>query len=87
MAALVFQGETKIAHIVAAGGQVTTPNAELIALEMGIATAVVAGCSSLVCFMDSTTAMTDVLDPSLHSGQVSSLAACSTLWKWFEEDH
>jgi len=69
------------------GGQVTAPNAELMALEMGIATVVAAGCSSLICFTDSTMAMKDVLNPSLHSGQGSSLAACTTLQKWFEQDH
>jgi len=86
LVALVFRGGTKIPHIVVAGGQATVPNAELMALEMGISTAVVVGCSLLVCFMDSTTAMTDVLDPSLHSSQISSLAVCSTLQKWFNQD-
>jgi len=62
-------------------------NAELMVLEMGIATAVAAGCSSLVCFMDSTMAMTDLLDPSPHFGQASSLAACSILHKWFTDYH
>ena len=65
----------------------TAPNAKLMALEMGITTVVAAGCSSLVCFMDSTTAMTDVLDPTPHSGQASSLAACVALWRWFEQGH
>jgi len=77
----------EIVHIVMAGGQATAPNAELMALEMGIATAVAAGCSSLVCFTDSTTVMNNVLDPSPHSGQVSSLAACTTLCRWLMEDH
>ena len=39
LASLVFQGNTKIAHIVAMGGQAMAPNAELMALEMSIATA------------------------------------------------
>jgi len=86
LATLVFQGGNKIAHIVAAGGRVTAPNAELMALEMGIATALAVGCSSLVCFMDSTMAMSDVVDPSPHSGQVSSLAACSALRTWLTQD-
>jgi len=86
LASLVFQGNAKIAHIVAVEGWVMAPNAELIALEMSTATALAAGCFSLVCFMDSTMAMTDLVDPSLHSGQNSSLAACSTLWHWFNED-
>ena len=50
LATLVFQGGNKIAHIVAAGRQATAPNAELMALEMGISTTLVVGCSSLVCF-------------------------------------
>ena len=77
----------KIAHMVTAGGQVTAPNAELMALEMGISTVVAVGCSSLVCFMDSMAAMTDLVDPSPHSGQVTSLAACGILHKWLTEDH
>ena len=86
LATLVFQGGTKVAHIVAVGGRATTPNAELMALEMSMATALVAGCSLLVCFTDSTTAMMDILDPTPHSGQASSLVACSRLWGWFEQD-
>jgi len=87
LAALVFRGGTKMAHIVAAGGRATAPNAELMALEMGISTALVVGCLSLICFTDSTMAMADLVDLSPHSGQVSSLAVCSTLHKWFTEDH
>ena len=64
----------------------TAPNAELMALEMGILTALVVGCSSLVCFTDSTLAMSDLVDPSPHSGQVSSLAACSALCVWLAQD-
>ena len=79
LAALVFWGGNKIAHIIAAGGQATAPNAELMALEMGVLTTLAVGCSSLVCFMDSTLAMADLVDPTLHSGQVSSLAACTAL--------
>ena len=84
---LVFWGGVKIAHIVVTGGRATTPNAKLMALEMSVATALVVGCSSLVCFMDSTTAMTNLVDPSPHSGQSSSLAACTALHRWFLEDH
>jgi len=86
LAALVFQGGTKMAHIVAVGGRATAPNAELMALEMGISMALSAGCSSLVCFMDSTMAMANLVDPTLHSRQVSSLAACMALHKWFLDD-
>jgi len=39
LSSLVFQGGMKIAHIVVAGGQATAPNAELMALEMSVATA------------------------------------------------
>jgi len=63
-----------------------TPNAELMALEMSIATALVAGCSTLMCFTDSTMAMDALVDPSLHLGQGSSLAACMALQHWFLED-
>jgi len=87
LAALVYQGGTKIMHIVAAGGWATAPNVELMALEMSVATALVAECSSLVCFMDSTVAMANLVDLSPHSGQVSSLAACSALCTWFSGDH
>jgi len=76
----------KIAHIVVAGGQATAPNAELMALEMGISTVLAAGCSSLVCFTDSMVAMADLVDPSPHSGQVSSLAVCSALHGWLTGD-
>jgi len=86
LATLVFRGGNRIAQIVAAGGRATTLNAELMALEMGISTALAGGCSSLVCFTDSTLAMTDLVDPSLHSGQASSLAACSALRAWFAQD-
>ena len=86
LAALVFWGGAKVAHIVAAGGQVMAPNVELMALEMSIATAMVVGCSSLVCFTDSMVAMADLVDPTPHSGQGSSLAACMTLWRWFLGD-
>jgi len=86
LATLVFRGGNKIAHIVAAGGRATAPNAELMALEMGVSTALAAGCSSLVCFTDSTLAMSDLVDPSPHSGQVSSLAACSALRTWLTHD-
>ena len=86
LATLVFRGGNKIAHIVAAGGRATAPNAELMALEMGISTALAAGCSSLVYFTDSTLAMTDLVDPSPHSGQASSLAACSALRAWLAQD-
>jgi len=67
-----------------AGGQATAPNAELMVLEVSMATALVVGCTSLVCFTDSMSAMSDLVDPSPHSGQGSSLAACSTLRCWFE---
>ena len=87
LASLVFWGEAKIAHIVAAGGRALAPNMELMALEMSIATALVAGCSFLTCFMDSTVAMADIMDPSPHSGQASSLAACTALRHWFLGDH
>ena len=87
LAALVFQGGVKIAHIVVAGGRATTPNAELMALEMGISTTLAVGCSSLVCFMDSMVAMSNLVDLSPHSGQVSSLAACMALRGWFTGDH
>ena len=79
LVALVFWGGTRIAHMVVAGGWVTAPNAKLMALEMGIATALVVGCMLLVCFTDLMAAIANVLDPSLHSGQVSSLVACSAL--------
>jgi len=87
LAALVYQGNAKIAHIMVVGGQVMAPNAELMALEMSIATALVAGCSSLVCFMDSTVAMANLVDPSPHLGQGSFLVACTALWGWFRGDH
>ena len=86
LVALVFQGAARIAHIVAAGGWATTPNAELMALEMSIATAIVAGCSLLVCFVDSTVAMADLVDPSPHSAQGSS-PACLALQRWFTNNH
>ena len=86
LATLVFQGGNKIAHIVAAGGQATAPNAELMALEMGISTALAVGCLSLVCFTDSMMAMNDIVDPSPHSGQASSLAVCLALRKWLTDD-
>ena len=86
LATLVFWAGTKMAHIMVAGGQATAPNTELMALEMGILTALAAGCLSLVCFTDSTAAMADLVDPSPHLGQVSSLAACSALHGWFMED-
>ena len=86
LATLVFRGGNKIAHIVAVGGRATAPNAELMALEMGVSTALAVGCSSLVCFTDSTLAMSDLVDPSLHSGWVSSLAACSALHAWLAQD-
>jgi len=85
LASMVFQGDTKVTHIVAAGGCATAPNAELMALEMGVAAVLAVGCSSLVCFMDSTMAMSDLLDPSPHSGQGSSLVACAALQHWFED--
>jgi len=73
LAALVFWGDAKIANIVAVGRWVTAPNAELMVLEMGIAIALAAGCSSLVCFTGSTVAMADIVDLSPHSSQSSSL--------------
>jgi len=54
---------------------------------MGILTALAAGCSSLVCFTDSMMAMTNLVDPSPHSSQVSSLVACTALRKWLSDDH
>jgi len=56
-------------------------------LEMSVATALAAGCSSLVCFMYSMVAMANLVDPSPHLGQGSSLVACAALQKWFTEDH
>ena len=76
LAALVFWGGTKIAHMVVAGGRATTPNTELMVLEMCISTTLAAGYSSLVCFTDSMVAMAGLVDPSPHLGQVSSLAVC-----------
>jgi len=84
---LVFRGGNKIAHIVVVGGQAMAPNAEPMALEMGILTALAVGCSSLVCFTDSMMVMANLVDPSPHSGQASSLAACTVLCKWLSEDH
>ena len=86
LASLVFWGTTKTAHIVAAGGHTTAPNVELMALELSVATALAVGCLTLVCFTDSTMAMMDLVDPSPHSSQGSSLAACSALWHWFTKD-
>jgi len=68
-------------------GRATASNTELMALEMSIATALAAGCLFLVCFTDSTLAMMDLVDPSPHSGQNSSLVACSTLQHWLTGDH
>jgi len=42
-----------------------------MALEMSMATALAAGCASLVCFTDSMAMMLDLVDPSPHSGQGS----------------
>jgi len=67
LASLVFRGSTKVAHIMVVGGWVMAPNVELMALEMSNATALVAGCLTLVCFMDSTSAMSELVDPSPHS--------------------
>ena len=50
------------------------------------ATALAADCSHLICFADSTYGMGALVDPTLHSGQDSSLAACSALHKWFAAD-
>jgi len=86
LVSLVFQRGAKIAHIVAVGGWVMAPNAELMVLELSIATALVVGCSSLMCFMDSTSAMMDLVDPSPHLGQGSSLAVCTALHRWFTVD-
>ena len=86
LASLVFQGRVKITNIVAAGGRATAPNAELMMLELSVATTLVAGCSTLVCFMDSTSVMSDLVDPSLHFGQGSSLVACSAPHRWFLDD-
>ena len=86
LVALVFQGGTRIANIVVAGGHAMAPNAELMVLEMSIATTLAVGCSTLVCFMDSIVAMNTLVDPSPHSGQGSSLAACMALWNWFSGD-
>jgi len=44
LASLVFWGRTKVAHIVAVGGQAMAPNAELMMLEMLVATVIAAGC-------------------------------------------
>jgi len=50
-----------------------------MALEMSLTTALVVGCHHLVCFMDSTVAMEALMDPTMHSDQGSSLAACLAL--------
>jgi len=48
LAALVFQGNTRVACIVAAGGRAMAPNAELMALELSISTALaLAACTAL----------------------------------------
>jgi len=86
LAFLVFRVQAKIAHIIMTEGRATAPNMELMVLKISVATALVAGCSSLVCFMDSMSAMLDLVDPSPHSGQGSSLAACYALRQWFMGD-
>jgi len=55
-------------------------------IRVGVATALAAGCTSLVCFMDSMLVMSDLVDLSPHSGQGSSLAACAALHGWFSTD-
>jgi len=56
-----------------------------MALEMGLSAALAAG-DHVVMFTDSTLVMDQLVDPMPHSGQASSLVACSALHVWLSVD-
>ena len=64
-------------------GKSTSDDAELFALALGIhhATAI-PGATQIVVFSDSVNAICLALDPSLHSAQAQSIAACKSIREW-----
>jgi Reverse transcriptase-like len=84
--ALVFRQGVQVKHVVTAAGKRTPEEVECFSLQIGISAALSQGCSWLVVFSDSASAVETLLDPDLRSGQVFSLDACKAVCPWFAED-
>jgi len=65
-------------------GRVTAPDAELYAIRAAIGKACsLPDVSNITLFTDSIASARQAMNPSVHSGQGHSLAACRTLEQWF----
>jgi hypothetical protein len=74
--ALVFWQGVQVDHIVMAARKCTPDEVEHFSLQIGISAALLHGCSWLVVFSDSISAIKTLFDPVPRSGQVFSLDAC-----------
>ena len=65
----------------------TTSDAKLFAIRLGIAKATSMAIEYIILITDSLGSARQVVDPSVHSGQVHSLAVCSVLRLFFSQGH
>ena len=80
LAAAVICSGAEIWSQVVESGKVTAPDAELLALWMGVIRAsLVDGVKTLYVFTSSLASARRAVDPSIHSGQAYSLVVCSRL--------
>jgi Reverse transcriptase (RNA-dependent DNA polymerase)/Reverse transcriptase-like len=84
--ALVFWQGMQVRRVVTAAGKCTPEEVECFSLQIGISAALSQGCSQLVVFSDSASAVETLLDPVPHSGQVFSLDACKAVRPWLAGD-
>jgi Reverse transcriptase-like len=84
--ALVFQQGVQVSRVVTAAGKRTPDEVEHFSLQIGISAALSQGCSRLVVFSDSTSAVEILLYPVPCLGQVFSLDASKAIRPWFAED-
>ena len=74
--------ELEPGHVLA--GRFLSTDAELTAIQFALCRAVLRpGCNRIVLFTDSIAMARRAVDPSVHSGQVHSLAVCKALASWF----
>ncbi|KXN91866.1 hypothetical protein AN958_11546 [Leucoagaricus sp. SymC.cos] len=86
-AAWVWAGGVPVRQSRQAAGRVTTPDAELHAIRMGVfAACAQEGARHIVLFTDHPASARRAVDPSVGSGQAQALLVCRRLARWLEGD-
>lgn len=86
-AAVVLRGDNLVKRVSRVAGRVTAPDAELMAITLGVVHAcAVDGLKKIYIFTDHIAAAKRAVDPSVHSRQSLSLAVCKTLTAWMAGD-